>query len=165
MARWSASKANWTPSLVNDASNFTDAGYMALQGGAATQLLYVSEIYIGGLATSQAPMSLCVAHDSTVGASSLSGGLLAALDPATANLSNQPTCFSASTTKPQRSSTLQLLQLAMNAFGGIVRWTALEPGHRIGILGQSASVGELSISALNTGTAGPVSAHMLFEPL
>ena len=165
MAKWSASKANWTPALVNDASAFTDNGYLALQGGSTTQVLRVSEVQVGGLATVQSPMNLIVARDSTVGSTSLSGGLNAALDPATAALAAPPNVFSASTNKPQRSATLQLLQAAFNAFGGILRWTALEPDHQIGILGNTASLGELSISAANTGTAGAVGAHIIYEPL
>jgi hypothetical protein len=166
MAKWSANKANWTPTSVADTTNFSDSGYMALQGGSSTQLLYVSEIYMGGLATVQSPMSMIVAHDSTVGATALTGVLNAAVDPATAALAAPPAAFSASTTKPQRSATLQIKQLAFNAFGGVVRWAALEASDRIGILGNTASLGELSLSMLaGVGTAGALSSHFTYEPL
>jgi hypothetical protein len=167
MAKWSANAVNWTPALVGDASNFTNAGYMALQGGSSSQLIYVSEVYVGGLATVQSPMALTVAIDHVVGASSVSfsGGYNAALDRATAALAAPPVALNTSTTKPQRSSTLQLLQLTFNAFGGVVRWTALEPRHSLGVLGNAADGGEISLSSQNTGTAGAVSSHFIYETL
>jgi len=166
MAKWSANADNWTPVAVADTTNFTNAGYMALQGGSSTQLLYVSEVYIGGLSTSQNPIDFVVGRDSTVGATSLTGVRNAALDPSTAALAAPPSAFNSSTTKPQRSSTLQLLMLTMNAYGGVVRWTALETSHRLGILGNTASLGELSLSSANVGTpAASVSSHFIYEPL
>ncbi len=101
-----------------------------------------------------------MARDSTVGAT-LSGGTTAALDPATAALGSPPVFFTTATTKPQRSATLYLLSLAFNAFGGIVRWAAT-PGYELGMLGNTASFGEMSVSTV-TG-AGPMGTHILFEP-
>jgi hypothetical protein len=164
MAKWSADKANWTPVNVNDASDFTDSGYVALQGGSTTQVLYVSEISMSGLATSQSPMAIAFSIDHVVGASALAGVLNAALDRSTAALAAPPLAFSASTTKPQRSASLQILQPEFNAFGGDYRWTALEPSHRIGILGNVADAGELSISCIS-GTPGAMSSHIIYEPL
>ena len=37
MARWSANETTWTPVAVADTTNFTNAGYMAFQGGTSTQ--------------------------------------------------------------------------------------------------------------------------------
>lgn len=164
MAKWSASVNNWTPVAVADATNFTNAGYQALLGGSTTQRINILEVYMGGLAAAAAPAQMIFARDSTVGATALSGGNLAAFDPATANLSAQPTVFNTSTTKPQRSSTLQLLTLAFNAFGGIVRWVAA-PGEEIGMLGNTASFGEVSLSHASTGTPGLMSSHFIYEPL
>ena len=87
----------------------------------------------------------------------------AALDPASAALAAPPLAVGASTVKPQRSATLHLLPLAYNAFGGIVRWVAA-PGEEIGVLGNTASFGEVSLSAFTGGTPGLMSAHMIFEP-
>lgn len=163
MARWSALKNNWTPVAVADTTAFTDNGYMALQGGSSTQRTNVLEVYMGGLAGASAPAQMLLARDSTVGATGLSGVLVSALDPATAALAAPPVGLSASTTKPQRSSTLQLLALAFNAFGGVVRWVAA-PGQEIGMLGNAASFGEISLSHASSGTPGLMSSHIIFEP-
>lgn len=163
MARWNAFKNNWTPVAVADATNFTDSGYMALQGGSSTQRSNLLEVYMGGLASSSAPAQMILGRDSTVGATALSGVGVVALDPATAALGAPPLGLSASTTKPQRSSTLQLLMLGFNAFGGVVRWVAA-PGQEIGMLGNTASFGEISLSHASSGTPGLMSSHFIFEP-
>lgn len=162
MAKLSGNLSNWTPVAVADSTNFTSSGFLALQGGSTTQRINVLEVYMGGLAAASAPAQMVVARDSTIGVT-LSGGLQAALDPSTAALAAPPVTFSIATTKPQRSSTLQLLQLGFNAFGGVVRWLAA-PGEEIGILGSTASLGELSLSHLSTGTPGLMDAHFIFEP-
>lgn len=164
MAKWSAAQNNWTPTAVADATNFTNAGYQALQGASATQRIRISEVYMGGLAAAAAPAQMQFARDSTIGATSLSGGTNAALDPATAALALPPVSFHTSTTKPQRSSTLQLLNLAFNAFGGVVRWVA-PPDGEIGMLGNTAALlGEVSLSHASAGTPGLMSSHIIFEP-
>ncbi len=56
------------------------------------------------------------------------------------------------TNKPQRSSTLKLLNQSFNAFGGILRWVAA-PGEEISIVGNTASLGELSLSSFTGSTA------------
>jgi hypothetical protein len=163
MARWSAQRNNFTPVAVADATNFTDAGYFALQGGSTTQRSNILEVYCGGQASASAPQQLLFSRDSTIGVTALSGGTLAALDPATAALAAPPVQFSASTTKPQRSATAQLLNLSFNAFGGIVRWVAA-PGEEIGMLGNTASNGEVSLSHASSGTPGLMGCHIIFEP-
>ena len=165
MAKRSFSVATWTPTAVADSANFTDNGYMGLMGGTSTQLLKVSEIYMGGQAGSSTPTFMVFSRDSTVQATptALSTGQKdAALDPSSAALAAPAVSFTASTTKPQRSSTLGLLNLSFNAFGGIVRWVAY-PTEEIGILGNTASLGEVSLSAFTGTTAGNVSGHIIYE--
>lgn len=164
MAIWSALKNNWTPVAVADATNFTDAGYVALQGGSASQRQEVQEVMIEGLAGAAAPSQLVFARDSTVGATALTGVLLSSFDPDTAALAAPPLTFSASTTKPQRSATLHLLSLSFQAFGGLVRWVAADDRQRIRQRGNAVSAGELSLSHLSTGTPGLISSHIIFEP-
>ncbi len=140
----------WTPVVVGSAANFTDGGHVSLQGGSATQLTCITDISLGGLAGSAAPMILMLARDSTVGAS-----LTALADPnsngpkhpATAALAAPAVGFVASTTKPQRSSSTSLgkLSLPFNAFGGQLRWVA-PPKGEFWILGNTASAGEVSLS-------------------
>ena len=162
MARWSITQNNWTPIAVADTTAFTNVGYFALQGGTTTQRISIWELYMGGLAATGAPAQMILARDSTTGATSLSGGTIAALDPASANLTSMPVQFSTSTTKPQRSSTLYLLTPAFNAFGGIVRWNA-SPGEEIGLVSTAATAGEISLSSASTGTPGLMSSHIIFE--
>ena len=165
MARWSASKANWTPVAVGDTANMTAAGFVALQGGSSTQRLNIWEVFMGGLAGASSPSIMVLARDSTVFSGATSNAVKnAALDPATAALTSPPLAQDVgSTTLPQRSSTLYLLNLAFNAFGGIIRWV-FAPGEEIGVLGNTASFGEVSLSAFTGGTPGLLSSHLLYEP-
>lgn len=167
MARWSVSNVSFTPVAVADAAAFTDNGYLALQCGTATQRSNIIEVYMGGQATASAPSIMVLARDSTVAVTAITAGTNGrgpvALDPASAALAAPPLAVGASTTKPQRSATLHLLNLAFNAFGGIVRWVAA-PGEEIGVLGNTASLGEVSLSAFTGGTPGLMGAHIVFEP-
>ena len=162
MARWSANVPTWTPVAVADATNFTDAGHMSVQGGSSTQRINVLEAYMGGQAGASTPCIMLLARHSTVGAT-LSVGRLAALDAASAALTAPPVCFNTATTKPQRSATLSLLNLSFNAFGGIVRWVYAQ-GEEVGMLGNTASLGELSLSAFTGGTPGLMGSHLIIEP-
>ena len=162
MARWSCNVPTWTPVAVADTTNFTDAGHMSLQGGSTTQRINVIEVFMGGQAGASTPTIMLLARHSTVGVT-LSVGRLAALDPATAALAAPMVVFNTSTTKPQRSSTLSLLNLSFNAFGGIVRWV-YSPGEEVGLLGSTASLGEMGLSAFTGGTPGLMGSHMIIEP-
>jgi hypothetical protein len=165
MARWSCNKPTWTPTAVADTTNMTAAGFVALQGGSSTQRSNILEVYMGGQATSSAPTIMVLARDSTVFSGATSNAVkVVALDPATAALAAPPLGQDVgSSTLPQRSSTLHLLNLSFNAFGGIVRWVAA-PGEEIGILGNTASLGEVSLSAYTGGTPGLMGSHIIFEP-
>lgn len=167
MAKRSFSVATWTPVAVADTTNFTASGYQALQGGSTTQQIKVLEVYMGGQAGASTPTFMVLARDSTVGATTTAlttGQKDAALDATTAALAAPPVAFVAATTEPQRSSTLGLLNLSFNAFGGIVRWVAA-PGEEISILGNTASLGEVSLSAYTGGTPGLMGSHIVYEPL
>ena len=168
MAKWSFSVGTWTPVAVADATNFTDSGYMGLMGGSTTQLINILEVYMGGQAGASSPSIMMLARDSTVQATPTalatpnSNG---ALHPSTAALAAVPIGFVASTTKPQRSNsvTLAKLNLSFNAFGGIVRWVAA-PYEEFMLLGNTASLGEVSLSAFTGGTPGLMGAHLVYEP-
>lgn len=165
MAKWAAGIPTWTPVAVADTANMTDGGHQTIQGGSSTQRINVSEIYLGGQATSSAPTFMQFGRTSTVGAT-LTAGRLAAVDPSTAALAAPPTVYGTSTTKPQRSSTLgMLLSLAFNAYAGIVRWKAWGKDEEIVMLGNTASLGELSLNAFTGGTPGLLSSCITLEPL
>lgn len=165
MAKWSFKLATWTPVAVADAANFTDNGYQGLMGGSTTQRLDILEVFMGGQAGASSPSLMIVSRDSTVQATPTAlttGQSNAALDPATAALAAPQVAFTASTTKPQRSATLGLLNLSYNAFGGIVRWVAA-PGEELKLLGNTASLGEISLSAYTGGTPGLTGSHLIYE--
>lgn len=162
MSKFSFNNPTFTTEARADASAMTSGTYLALQGGAATQRNSILEVYAGGQATSSAPQYLLFARDSTVGAT-LSGGRQAALDASNLGVTSPPVGFTTATTPPQRSATLSLLNLTFNAFGGIVRWVAA-PGEEIFSVGNTASLGELSLSGFTGTTPGLIGAHIIFEP-
>lgn len=163
MAKWSMSWNTVTCTAVADTTNYTDNGYCGIvQGGSTTQKINVSEIYMGGQSTSSTVAEMLFARDSTVAATvGATTTFNAALDPATAALAAPQVTGNAFTTKPQRSSTLKLLSPSLNTFGGIVRWVAY-PGEEIGILGNTASLGEVSLSSVSG--AGILGGHIIYEP-
>ena len=163
MSKISATSTNWTATAVADATNQTDAQHHTIQGGSSTQMSRIIDVVVGGLASSSAPQILALARNSTVGAT-LSGGRQAALHPSVAALSAPPVSFTTSTTKPQRSSTLWLLSLSFNAYGGQIRWIAA-PDEEASLLGNTASLGEVGLSAFTGSTAGAISDTIIFEPL
>lgn len=161
MARWAFNQNTFTPVAVADTTAFTSAGFVCLQGGSSTQRINCLEFFLGGQATSSTVNQVAIARDTTVGVTLSGGNGTVALDPATAALAAPPVGFSTASTKPQRGANLYLLSPTFNAFGGIVRWVAA-PGEEIGMLGNTANFGEISIS--NIAGTGPMSAHIIFEP-
>jgi hypothetical protein len=164
MARWTSSFPTWTPVAVADTTAMTDSGHHTIQGGSTTQRGELREVYMGGQAAASAPTIMVLGRTSTVGAT-LTAGRLAALDPSTAALAAPPVGYQVSTTKPQRSATLgMLLHLGFNAFGGIVNWHP-GPDEVISYLGNTASLGELSLNAFTGGTPGALGSAIVFETL
>jgi len=158
-----------TPVAVADNAVFTTSGFMALQGGSATQINNIWEVSIGGQATSSAPTFMTLAYDMTVGATITalaSPNSNGPLNPASAALAALPVGFIAATTLPKRSNsvTQPKLQFSFNAFGGAAFWRAGDEGSCFQLLGNAASVGEASLSAFTGGTPGPINAHILYEP-
>jgi hypothetical protein len=157
--------AGWTPTGVADATNFTDNGYKALQNGGSTQLTKIVEIDITGLASASAPTPLLYSFDSTLGATALALGTNdtdAFIHASATALSTTVTAFSSSTTKPQRSNAARILNLGLNAFGGIRRWVAA-PDEEIWMYGTATSKGETSLSCYNNGTPGLIASHIIYE--
>lgn len=161
MALWTAPIYSWTPTAVADATNMTDNGHQTIQGGSATQYIELVEVFIGGQASVHSPTFLLLTHNSIVGAT-LTALRFAAAHPSTANLAAMPTHYAVSTTKPQRSATLTLLNLSMNALGGIVRWHR-GWDQRFALLGNTASLGELSLNCATGGTPGLIGTHLVVE--
>lgn len=162
MARYSATWSSITAAAVNDTTAFT-AGQLPgfLRSGAATMQLKVNEVYIGGEDTASTPTSMILARTSTISVGALSVGNNALLDAvATAPGTTASWGSTAATTFGQRSSTLYLLDLSLNTYGGIARWQA-RYGEEITAYGNTASLGEVCLSS-KAGT-GKTSGHILYE--
>ncbi len=73
--------------------------------------------------------------------------------------------FDTATTAPQSSASLHLLELSMNAFGGIIRWNAA-PTQQWNMIGNATPVGETILSANTPGAGGSalLTSHLLYEP-
>jgi hypothetical protein len=163
MARYNAAWSNITAAVVNDTTTFT-AGQAPgfLRCGGATQQHKINEVYVGGLeASASNATEMVLARTSTISVGALSVGTLALSDfNATAPGTAPSWGSTAATTFPQRSATLYLLSLALNAYGGIARWQA-RVGEEITSYGNTASGGEVCLSS-KQGT-GKTSGHILFE--
>lgn len=170
MAKRIVSVTTQIPTATADgAVNLADATYpFIFQGGSGTQRTNILEIYLGGQAGASSPTFMILSRDGQVasGANSNGAGQTdASLDAATAALAAPVlTGNTNATNKPQRSATLHLLNLSLNAFGGIVRWVAA-PGEEISIVGNTASLGEISLSAFTGGTPGLLGSHGIYESL
>ena len=149
---------------VADTVSMTSNGYAVfLQGGSATMQMRVNEVYVAGESAASNPTTLAFGRDSTVGVTSITatGNFNALLDGSSVAPGTIAIFGSGATTNPQRSATLgHLLQPALNAYGGIARWQA-RYGEEITTIGNTASLGELSLSAV-TGT-GQLTGHILYE--
>lgn len=160
-----------TPTATADATNLATATYpFCLKGGSTTQVTRIWEVSINGqAASSSSPTFMLLGYDSTVGTGSQSqgtGGTDAALDPATAALAavvGSGNTFA--TTPPQRSATLHLANCSLNAFGGVFFWRANRMEEAFGMLGNAASLGEISLSAFTGGTPGAIGCHAIYETL
>ncbi len=171
MARRIVSVTTVTPVAFADTTALVDAQYPnLLQGGTTTQRILIWEISINGQATSSSsPTYMILARDSTVATATNSSGTGqtdASMDPATATLAAVPLVGNTNNaTKPQRSSTLHLQNCSLNAFGGVYFWRANRVEECPTVLGNTASFGEMSLSAFTGGTPGAIGTHMIYEPL
>lgn len=161
---YSHTKQSWAVEARADASNKTDGKYHAIIGDSTTRMLRITEVMVSGEAAAAALALMKLARDSTVGAtlSNGAGAAIAALSSGAPTV--RATTFDTATTKPQSSATLHLLQLSLQAFGGVIRWVAA-PGQEIYQVGNAVNVGETSLDAF-TGSGTPtISSHIHFEEL
>lgn len=168
MAKRIFQAASFTPTAQADGGALTNATYMAVGAGSATQTLNVLEIYEGGQAGSSAVNIMMFARDLVLAATPTA---LAApngdgpMNTGSAALAAPPVTCVAATTGPSRTNTALTarLNLTFNAFGGIVRWVAA-PGEEWTITGTTVSVSESSLSAFTGGSVGAMGAHIVYEP-
>jgi len=167
MAKYTGVYSSVTLSATADGSNLANNTYpFFLRGGSSTQRVQISEVYIGGEATSASSVGVMVlARDSTI-AGGTAGGSYQSLTDAAATAPGTVATFgnTAATSGPVRSSSGHLLRLSFNAYGGIVRWVA-SPDQVITVVGNTGSLSEVSLSAFTGTTASTTiaSGHTLFE--
>jgi hypothetical protein len=172
MARRIVSVTTLTPTATGDTTNLVAATYPCIvQGGTSTQQVKIHEISIAGqAASSSSPTFMILSRDSTAALGSSTtfgtGQTDASLDTATAALTASAiTGNTTVTTLPQRSSTLHLMNCSLNAFGGSYFWRANKWDECVDVVGNTASLGEVSLTAFTGGTPGAIGAHVIYESL
>lgn len=152
----------------------TSSTYMALKGGSGTQIIDVLEVMVSGMASASTVAAMNLARASTLE----TGGVTALAaphsdggeNPSITGLSSSQTVIPfdvAVTTQPTPSNTVTdaKLSLALNLFGGIVRWNAA-PTQQWWIVGNTAPAGESVFwnSLTGGGASGLANAHIIYEP-
>lgn len=175
MARRIVSDQTITPTATADTTALVDNTYpFVIQGGSATQINYIWEVSITGqAASSSSPTFMLLGIDSTVAGGTATRGAGqkdAPINPASAALGAPVISANQfATTKPQRSSTLGLLNCSLNAFGGVYFWRANRLEEAIALIGNAAPAtgtsGEASLSAFTGGTPGAIGVHAIYESL
>jgi len=162
MARYIVTWSTVTAAALADTVAATNATYPgSLRSGTATLQYKINEVYIGGEDTASTPTSMILARSSTISVGALSVGNIAVADFTATPPGSLPSWGNtAATSGAQRSSTLYLLQLSLNTYGGISRWQA-RYGEELTGYGNTATGAEVLLSS-KTGT-GKTSGHMIFE--
>lgn len=150
--------AGWTPVAHADGASPANNTYQAVRTE-TTSTLRIVEFFIGGEATA-----------STVNRMSLRRLSTNALTPtnqppgATNPLSIAATSdgYVAAATAPVIASTQHLANVALNTFGGVVRWVAA-PGEEIWATASTAPNGEICLDSISG--AGIVSTDIRFEEI
>ena len=160
MAQYTTAAAGWTPAAFADAGTLTNSNHQSLRSWSALEMDRIVEVFIGGEATSSTVNRMSVRRHSTqsVGPTNVAP---APLNPGSAAATAQGFVLVA-TTQPVIATTGHLLNLAFNAFGGVIRWVAA-PGEELWIAGATAATDEVSLTSING--VGVVSSHMIFEQL
>jgi hypothetical protein len=169
MAKRSFASNYWTTGTgTADNAQLVSGQYQSLDPGSASQLIQVQEIYVGGLSGASALQNLQFRRTGTAG----TGGATALASPNSdgplnsfaAAISTAPIAAVAYVTNqpiPTNTTTLARLNLAMNAFGGIVRWVAA-PGEEFWMVGTGANQAATLSNNTNSVT-GTVSSHIIYE--
>jgi hypothetical protein len=161
----------WTPTATADTTALANATYMGIKGGSSTQLIYIREFRISGLATASAPSYLNFARASTIETTATQPLVAPASDgpahPSTTPVSPLPVTYTAAATGPQRSAvaTDPKINLGFNTFGGVVRYE-LGPDTSYALIGHTVALfGVAMLSAFTGGSGSPViSADIVYEP-
>jgi hypothetical protein len=171
MAKRVATAVNLTWTAATAGAAVGGSTYLAVKGGASTQVIDILEVFISGLASSSTIGAFQLARESTLDSG---GSALAAphsdggMNPSITPLSNVVlTYVTAATTQPTPSNTATdaKLNFGLNMFGGIVRWNAA-PTQQWWIIGNTAPGGASMLwnSLTGIGQSGSATAHIIYEP-
>jgi hypothetical protein len=159
MAQYGTAYSGWTPVAHADAASaLANASYHAVRT-AATSTLRITEVFIGGEATSSTVNRMSLRRIST-NASTPGDVAPGPLNPLSAASGSQG--YATAGTGPTIASTNHLMNLAFNAFGGVIR-VVPSPGEECWATAAVAPSGQLILDSIS-GT-GLVSTEVVFEEL
>lgn len=160
MAQFTHGGVGWTPvNHADGAATLANNSYQAVRAGAATGLDRITEVFVGGEATSSTVNRMALRRLSTNATTPTDQA------PAPLNIYSAAAVaqgYVAATTGPTIASTQHLLNLAFNAFGGLIRWVAA-PGEEIYFGTTTAPNAQIALDSIS-GT-GLVSSDLKFEEL
>lgn len=159
MAQYTHGAVGYTPIAHADgATALVSSSYQAVRTE-TTSTLKVVEFFIGGESTASTVNRMSLRRLST-NAATPTNQVPAALNPLSAASASDG--YVAATTGPTIASTQHLANVALNTFGGVVRWVAA-PGEEVYATASTAPNGELCLDSIS-GT-GVVSTDIKFEEI
>lgn len=152
MAFFTHGAPGYTPVAHADgAAALANDSYQAVRGGAATQLARIVDVFVGGQATVTTINQMALRRLST-NATTPTDQTPAPLHTASPAAVAQG--YVAAGTGPTIASTQHLLNLAFNAFGGLIRWVAA-PGEELYFGTTTAPNAQVCLDSVSgTGVVG-----------
>ena len=159
MAVYTHGAVGYTPIAHADgATALANSSYQAVRTE-TTSTLRIVELFIGGEATASTVNRMALRRLSTNGATP-TNQVPAAANPL--SLASTSDGYVAATTGPTIATTQHLANLALNTFGGVIRWVAA-PNEEIWATAGTAPNGEMVFDSIS-GT-GVVSTDIKFEEI
>lgn len=163
MAQYNTNAAGWTPiNHADGATALVSNSYQALRTTTGSNMVRVVEIFLGGEATSSTVNRMAYRRCSTNAATptALTPAPLSAMTA----VASVAAGYVAATTGPTIANLANghLLNLAFNAFGGVIRWVAA-PAEEIYNMGTAANNSESVLDSING--VGQISTHIIFEEI
>lgn len=160
MAQYSCAPAAWTTATVADSGNLVNSNHQTLRSWSVTVVDRITEMFIGGEATSSTVVRMAARRNSTQAATP-TNVVPAGLSPFSA--ASAANFHQLAVTPPVAGAATQhLLNMSFNAFGGVIRWVAA-PGEELYIIGATAANNEISLSSVSGSAL--ISSHVIFEEL
>jgi hypothetical protein len=158
---YSLQKPSYTPSAVADASALAAGGtWDSYIGAAAPFVARIVEVFEGGEATASTVNVMALRRTSTAGTGAATAGSTTKLNNSSPAI--RGTHNSAFATTGPTPNGGHALNLSLNVFGGIVRWSAA-PGEEVYLIGNGTD-GDITLSAVS-GTPGLLSSHIVVEEM